>query len=120
MKQIYNKYKAIWWAWVNVKEPMTKDYFLRLQDIAYLDRKHKKGNWCLYWNSTNSIQSWVCAHFNDVFYFQDATEMNGIQMPFTIGDAPLNSLKDSNANLKVETMEEEGIKVRSLNPSIWG
>jgi hypothetical protein len=29
-------------------------------------------------------------------------------------------LKDSNANLKVETMEEEGIKVRSLNPSIWG
>jgi hypothetical protein len=39
-------------------------------------------------------------------------------MPFTIGDALLNSLKDSNASLKVETMEQEGIKVRSLNPSI--
>jgi hypothetical protein len=50
MKQIYNKYKAIWWAWINVKEPMTKDYFLKLQDIVYLDRKHKKGNWCLHWN----------------------------------------------------------------------
>jgi hypothetical protein len=41
-------------------------------------------------------------------------------MPFTIGDAPLNSLKDSNANLKVEIMEEEGIRVFSLDPKIWG
>ncbi len=35
------KHKAIWWAWVNVREPMTKDDFIKLY-IAYLDRKHKK------------------------------------------------------------------------------
>jgi len=39
MKQIYNKYKAIWWAWINAKEPMIKDNFLRSQIIAYLDQK---------------------------------------------------------------------------------
>ncbi len=32
-----------------------------------------------------SIQSWVCAHPNDVFYFQDVGELNGIHVPFTIG-----------------------------------
>jgi hypothetical protein len=31
MKQIYNKHKAIWWARVNVGEPMIKDDFIRLQ-----------------------------------------------------------------------------------------
>jgi hypothetical protein len=25
-----------------------------------------------------SIQSWVCVHPDDVFYFQDANEVNGI------------------------------------------
>jgi hypothetical protein len=67
---------------------MAKDDFLRLQDIAYLDQKHKKGSWCLHWDSTIPIQSWACVHPNDVFYFQNASEVNGIQMPFTIGDAP--------------------------------
>jgi hypothetical protein len=27
----------------------------------------------------------VCAHPDDVFYFQDVGEVNEIQMPFTIG-----------------------------------
>jgi hypothetical protein len=27
----------------------------------------------------------VCAHPNDVFYFQDVGEVNGIHVPFTIG-----------------------------------
>jgi len=31
------------------------------------------------------IQSWVCVHHDDVFYFQDAGEVNGIHVPFTIG-----------------------------------
>jgi hypothetical protein len=31
-----------------------------------------------------SIQSWVCAHPDDVFYFQDVSEVNGIHVPFTI------------------------------------
>jgi hypothetical protein len=64
---------------------MTYDDFLQLQDIAYLDWKHKKGTWCLHTNPTLSIQSWVCAHFDDVFYFQDVSEVNGIHVPFTIG-----------------------------------
>jgi hypothetical protein len=69
IKQIYNKHKAIWWAWINARKPMIRDNFLRLQIIAYLDHKHKKGNWHLHWNLEIFIQSWVCAHPNDVFYF---------------------------------------------------
>ncbi len=42
MKQIYDKHKEIWWPWVNEGEWMTQNDFLQLQDIAYLDRKHKK------------------------------------------------------------------------------
>jgi hypothetical protein len=69
VKQIYDKHKEIWWAWVNVGERMTRDDFLQLQDIAYLDQKHKRGIWCLHTNPALSIQSWVCAHPSDVFYF---------------------------------------------------
>jgi hypothetical protein len=69
VKQI-DKHKAIWWAWVNVREPMTKDDFLRLQNIIYLDWKHKKGSWCLHWNLTIFNQSWVCVHPDDIFHFQ--------------------------------------------------
>jgi len=93
---------------------------LRLQGIAYLNRKHKKGSWSLHQNLTIFIQSWVCAHPNDLFYSQDASEVNGIQMPFIIGDGPPNSLKDSNANSKVKTMKKEGIGVRSLVHNILG
>jgi hypothetical protein len=39
-KQIYDKHKAIWWEHVNVEEAMTKDDFIRQQDITYLDQKH--------------------------------------------------------------------------------
>jgi hypothetical protein len=41
-KQIYDKHKAIWWERVNVGQSMTQDDFIWLQNIAYLDRKHKK------------------------------------------------------------------------------
>jgi hypothetical protein len=68
MKQIYEKHKEIWWAWANVSEWMTHDDSLQLQDIAYLDWKHKKGTWPLRRNPTLSIQSWVCVHFDDIFY----------------------------------------------------
>jgi hypothetical protein len=44
IEQIYDKHKAIWWAKINAKEAMTRDDFIRQQDIAYLDRKHTKKN----------------------------------------------------------------------------
>jgi hypothetical protein len=42
IKQIYNKHKVICWVKINAKEAMTKDDFIKQQDIAYLDHKHKK------------------------------------------------------------------------------
>jgi hypothetical protein len=45
IKQIYDKHKAIWWAKINARETMTRDDFIRQQDIAYLDRKHTKKSW---------------------------------------------------------------------------
>jgi hypothetical protein len=54
-KQIYDKHKAIWWEHVNVVQSMTRDDFIRLQNIACLDRKHKKGSWHLYTNLAISI-----------------------------------------------------------------
>ncbi len=41
-KQIYDKHKAIWWERVNAGQNMTRFDFIRLQNIAYLNRKHKK------------------------------------------------------------------------------
>jgi hypothetical protein len=52
VKQIYDKHKEIWWAQVNANEWMTWDDFLRLQNIAYLNWKHKRGTWCLCKNPT--------------------------------------------------------------------
>jgi hypothetical protein len=43
VKQIYDKHKEIWWARANAGEWMTRDDFLQLQDITYLDQKHNKG-----------------------------------------------------------------------------
>jgi len=43
-KQIYDKHKAIWWERVNAGQSMTRNDFIQLQDITYLDRKHKKGS----------------------------------------------------------------------------
>jgi hypothetical protein len=84
VKQIYDKHKEIWWAWANVGQRMTRDDFLRLQNITYLDWKHKRAfGACT--NPAFSIQSWVCVHHNDVFCFQDVGEVNGIHVPFNIG-----------------------------------
>ncbi len=55
VKQIYHKHKTIWWEWVNAGQSMTQDDFIRLQNIAYLDWKHKKGNWHLHTNPGISI-----------------------------------------------------------------
>jgi hypothetical protein len=44
VKQIYDKKKTIWWEHVNAGQSMTQDDFIWLQDIAYLDRKHKTGS----------------------------------------------------------------------------
>ncbi len=40
IKQIYDKHKAIWWVRINAGETMTRDDFIKQQDIAYLDCKH--------------------------------------------------------------------------------
>jgi hypothetical protein len=53
--QIYEKHKIIWWEHVNAGQNMTRDDFIQLQDIAYLDRKHKKRNWHLHTNFAISI-----------------------------------------------------------------
>jgi hypothetical protein len=60
---------------------MTQNDFLRLQDIAYLDWKHKKRSWRLHTNPAISIRSWALQHLEDVFFFQDVGEINGIQKP---------------------------------------
>jgi hypothetical protein len=85
IKQIYNKHKAIWWARINVRKAMTRDDFIRQQNIAYLDHKHKRGSWHLHKNPTISFHTWAFNHPNHVFYFQDANKNNGIHVPFTIG-----------------------------------
>ncbi len=36
-------------------------------------------------NLAISIPSWVLKHLKDVLFFQDASVINGIQIPFTIG-----------------------------------
>jgi hypothetical protein len=84
-KQIYDKHKAIWWERVNVSESMTQDDFIWLQDIIYLDWKHKKGSWRLHTNLAISIRSWAFQYLKDAFFSQDIGEINEIQVPFTIG-----------------------------------
>jgi hypothetical protein len=84
-KQIYDKHKAIWWERVNAGQSMTRNDFIQLQNIAYLNPKHKKGNWHLHTNLTISIWSWAFQHLEDVFFFQNAGEINKTQVPFTIG-----------------------------------
>ncbi len=56
-KQIYNKHKTMWWERVNAGQSTTRDDFIQLQDIAYLDRKHKKGSWRLHTKPAISIRS---------------------------------------------------------------
>jgi hypothetical protein len=85
VKQIYDNHKAIWWARINVGKAMTRNDFIRQQNIAYLDRKHKKKNWHSHKNLAISLCTCAFSHPNDVFYFQNASENNGICVPFTIG-----------------------------------
>ncbi len=63
---------------------MIRDDFIKQQDIVYLDCKHKKKNWCLHKNMAISFYTWAFNHPDDVFYFQDANEDNGIHVPFII------------------------------------
>jgi hypothetical protein len=49
-----------------------------------MDLKHKRRNWRLHKNPTISLHTWAFNHPNDVFYFQDVNEINGIHVPFTI------------------------------------
>jgi hypothetical protein len=85
IKQIYDKHKAIWWARINAGEVMTRDDFIGQQDIAYLDCKHIEKSWHLHQNPAISLHTWAFCHPDDVFYFQDTSEDNGIHVPFTIG-----------------------------------
>jgi hypothetical protein len=84
IKQIYDKHKAIWWARINAGKAMTRDDFIKQQDIAYLDCKHKKWSWRLHQNPAISLCTWAFSHPNYMFYFQDASEDNGIHVPFII------------------------------------
>ncbi len=84
VKQIYDKHKAIWWVRINVGEVMTRDDFIKQQDIVYLDHKQKKRSWCLHKNLAIFFHTWAFSPLDDVFYFQDAGEDNGIHVPFSI------------------------------------
>jgi len=84
IKQIYDKHKAIWWARINARVVMIRDDFIRQQDITYLDCKHKKRSWHLHQNLAISLHIWAFSHLDYVFYFQNASEDNGIHVPFTI------------------------------------
>jgi len=44
----------------------------------------QKGNWRLHQNLAISFRTWAFSHLDDVFYFQDASEDNGIHVSFTI------------------------------------
>jgi len=70
---------------VNASQSITRDDLIRLQDIAYFDRKHKKGSWHLHTIPVISIRSWALQHLEDVFFLQDVGEINETQVPFTIG-----------------------------------
>jgi hypothetical protein len=85
VKQIYDKHKAIWWARINVRKAMIKDDFIKQKNIAYLDSKHKRGNWCLHKDLAIYFHTWAFNCLDDVFYFRDAIKDNGIHVPFTIG-----------------------------------
>ncbi len=70
---------------MNASQNMTRNDFIRLQNIAYLNQKHKKGSWCLHTNPTISIRFGAFQHPKDVSFFQDFGEIKETQIPFTIG-----------------------------------
>ncbi len=95
---------------------MTRDDFIRQQNIAYLDCKHKKRSLHLHQNLTISLCTWAFSHPDDVFYFQDANEDNGIHVPFTIGiQTPYQlqamvSLSDNGAIIMDATFSTNDVK----------
>jgi hypothetical protein len=58
-----------------------------------LDRKHKKrvGVYTKIWPF--SLHTWAFNHLDDVFYFQDVSEDNGIHVPFIIRIQTLSQLQ---------------------------
>jgi hypothetical protein len=81
VKQIYDKHKAILWAKINVGEVMTKNDFIKQQDIIYLGRKHKRGI-----HIYTKIWPFLFAHghliIQIMFYFQDEKKFNEVHVPF--------------------------------------
>jgi hypothetical protein len=61
VKQTYDKHKA-WWVKINARKAMTRDDFIRQQNILYLDCKHK--------NAVISLRTWAFNHSDDMFHFQ--------------------------------------------------
>jgi len=61
---------------VNVGQSIIRNDFIWLQNIAYLDQKHKKRSWCLHTNLKISIRSWALQHPENLFFFQDVNEIN--------------------------------------------
>jgi hypothetical protein len=59
VKKNYEKHKAIGWAKIKAREMMARDNFIKQQNIVYLNRKHKRGNWCLHKNPVISIRTWA-------------------------------------------------------------
>ncbi len=56
---------------------MIKENFIKQQDIAYLDYKHKKRIWQLHKNLAISFHTWAFNHPDDVFYFQMRMKLMG-------------------------------------------
>jgi hypothetical protein len=77
VKEIYVKHKAIWWARINVGETMTRDDFIKQQNIVYLYYKHKKKTWRLHQNPAISLRTWPFSHPNDVFIFKMQVKIMG-------------------------------------------
>jgi hypothetical protein len=63
-KYMTNIKQYIWWARINARKWMTSDKFMREQDIAYLDPKHKRKSYHLHKNLTISLCTWA---FNYLF-----------------------------------------------------
>jgi hypothetical protein len=79
IEQIYDKHKAIWWARIDVRKAMIS---LNIKTLFTWITNTKKE---LVFTKKSGHHTWAFSHPDDVFYFQDASEDNGIHVPFTIG-----------------------------------
>jgi hypothetical protein len=72
-----------------------------------------------------SLHTWAFNHSNDVFYFQDASEDNGIHVPFIIGiQTPsqlqtMVSLNDNGAILMDATFGTNDVKFHMLTLMVF-